>query len=155
MSGAAKNGEAPTLGDLVEQWADNRFPWDYHDEWYYDFEGLRDKPIQVKGTQPWIKNGYDDRGNRKYCRGRFKFWRGDHSKLDDHDGVYLLVIYDEVHGGDAIRVVAWKIIGTSALEDAVGGDWWDVNSNGRTASKGDIYRTSWATFFDDSEVDDG
>lgn len=154
-SAAAANGNAPTLGDLVEAWVTQEFDYEHADEDFFDHLGPSGTKIQVKGTQKWIKNGYKG-GDQQWTRGRFKLWEGDHEKLAEEGGLYLLIIYEEVEDADEdeddINVLAWELVEPPEVDDAVD-EWWTVD-NIRCSTKGDVQRIRWPTFIDPDDVAD-
>lgn len=148
MSTTQSNGDAPTLGDLVEEWACERFDMEYVDEPHYDALD-DDTKVEVKGAQVWIQNGYKN-GKPMRTRGRWKFWKASHADLIADDGDYLLVVYEEDDGD--ITALAHQRVKAATITEYVGDCWYDVRSNPRTASKGNPYRLSWAKVFDHDEV---
>jgi len=148
-----ENGNAPTLGDLVEKWATERFPFEYADEDFFDHIGQSGTKIQVKGAKAWIKNGYNN-GNQSYTRGRWKFYEGDHEQLVENDGVYLLIVYDadDPDDLDDLDILAWKIVGPDVVEEAID-EWWDTTDI-RCSAKGQTRRLSWLDILEDEKVDD-
>ena len=147
----AANGNAPTWGDLVEDWVGDAFGLEYVDESYYDFLDDDGTKVETKGAQVWINNGYRN-GKQQRTRGRFKFWSGSHDELVAEDGDYILVVYEEDDDGD-INVLAVQRVKAATVTEFVGGCWYDVRSNPRVASKGDPYRLSWSKVFPLSEVE--
>lgn len=139
------NGGAPTLGDLVEQWVTENFPWTHEDERYYDHIGETGRKVQVKGTQKWISNGGDER-----TRGRWRFWENDHKRLKEDGGVYFLSLYEERADG-SVQVDEWRIVDPETLEDAFPSDWWD-ETNTRRERKGRSYRMNWKYVFDPDDL---
>lgn len=153
MASSAANGNAPTYGTLVENWAEGRFPaWEYVDESWHDFETPRGTCVEVKATQPWVSNGHDSNGNPSRARGRFKLWSEEHQSLKDDDGVYLYVLYEETDDG-GIDVLEWRILDTEQTEVATGSEWYEVTTNPRASSKGDVKRIRWPCIIAPEEVD--
>lgn len=156
MAQADLNGNAPTYGDLVEEWACTVFGLDYHDETYYDAVTTQGVDVQIKGCKQWVGNGYYADGTERRCRGRFKFFEGDHDTLAEEGGVYLLIVYED-DGDDeddeSIDPVAYGFFTPDAVEEVVDGDWYSEGDR-RERKKGLVYRTTWNSFFDPEVVDD-
>lgn len=121
------NGEAPSYGDAVEQWVTDNLGHEYVDDGYHDHTHCETgEPIQTKGTQPFIKNGFE-RGEQQFCRGRFRLWEEDHEELIENDGRYLFVLYRDYEA--EIVVVEHVLIDPEDVEEMVGGsiEWHDLN----------------------------
>lgn len=148
------NGNAPSIGDTIEDWVTERFGYEHADETYYDHVGRTyGRKIQVKGTQKWIQNGYDKQGDPNRTRGRWRLWENDHAKLKAVDGVYLLILYEEPDATDDIEVTHWEFVSPEQLEESLPGDWHDVN-NFRADSKGRSHRLNWGHILDPEVVDE-
>lgn len=147
--GSAANGNAPKYGDLVEDWACDALYLDYVDETHYDAVTLDGVRVQIKGAMRWVDNGTSRTGGQARCRGRFKFYEGDHEALVEDDGIYLLVVYED--DDDGIDVKRCGYATPEKVEEVVDGGWYSENDR-RERSKGLIYRTTWNSFL---EVDDG
>jgi|GEM_PF-3046424 len=96
------NGGAPTYGDDVEIAVAERFHLELIDAPFYDARATGDTPkleagtpIQIKGTQEKIRNGYDQHGNQQYTSGRLTFWREELLDLLADDGRYIVSVYQE------------------------------------------------------------
>lgn len=151
----AANGNAPHFGDLVQDWACDRFDMEFHDKSHYDALRPDGTKVEVRGAQVWIQNGYCN-GDPTRTRGRFKFWSASHDDLAADDGVYLLIVYETVEnddGEDEINVLAFRWVNPATITEVVGDCWYDVRSNPRTATKGDPYRLSWSHIFQNGEVE--
>jgi len=149
------NGDAPTIGDLIELWACDRFDMRHDDEAHYD--GYRrlltedGTEVEIKATAQWIQNGYRSNEEPRRTRGRWKIWRKSHNELQENDGVYLFVIYEETDN-DSLNVIHWLWMTPDRLLEITGDSWWDVNSNPRTHSKGAVYRFSWTKLVDKDQL---
>lgn len=142
-----ENGDAPHWGEAAELWACDYFGYEHADEKHYDV--LNDcERIQIKACRKWVKNGIDSRGNQTRCRGRFKFWEGDHDELVGDDGRYLLIVYEKDEDKPfGIEVCAHEHFDPDEVREEINGDWYSENDI-REASKGQVYRTTWPSFFE-------
>lgn len=141
------NGRAPHFGDRIESWACDVFGMEYVDETAHDSLLEDGTPVQIKGAQLWVGNGYRN-GEPQRCRGRIKLWEGDHETLVDEGGLYLIVVYTV--NSDGINVLASDWFEPEDVADVVGGDWYS-EGDPRERSKGLVYRTTWPAFFPDLE----
>lgn len=141
------NHGTPDIGDRIEDWVTEQFGYDHVDAQWYDHRGTNaGRKIQVKGTRPWLKDGYRSDGTQRWCRGRFKVWEKDHQKLYENDGVYLLVLYTEQDDG-TLDIVHWKFASPEDVTEALPDDWWDVDDC-RTGGKGRHARINWSYLID-------
>lgn len=150
------NGDAPTRGEVVENWCESVFALDIVDEDYYDAASEEGKNVQIKGCKRRIKNGWK-RGEQQYANGRFVVWSGDHQRLlEDEDAWYLLVVYEEMDLGEGeLEAVAHRFIHPEEFDEYLPEDedgWHDIQATVHGCpGKGDKYRVSWPKVF--PEVD--
>lgn len=142
----AANGNAPQYGEMVEEWACDALFLSYEDETHYDAENHNGRLVQIKGARHWVNNGYNRQGEQARCRGRFKFFEGDHERLKEDDGIYLLVVYEK-DGGGGINVVEAAYYTPEKVGEIIDGDWYSEGDI-REASKGLVYRTTWSSFLE-------
>lgn len=144
---SSTNGKAPTYGDHVEVAVAKRFDLELIDAPFYDARATNETPklkfgtpVQIKGTQSKIRNGYDANGNQKYTAGRLTFWREELLHLLEDDGRYVVAVYDDDRQAgekgflDGIRALTPKEVGE------VAGDSWHP---AHRPSKGERAKVNW------------
>ena len=146
-SSTRPNGQAPTMGELVEEWMEDRFPIRLVDSKYYDARLTTDTglaregaPVQIKGTQERVKNGYDRNGNQKYTSGRLTAWRNELLELLADGGVYLIGLYHpdrDPKSEDFVTRSRW------IRPEDFGEELEDHWTNGHRESKGQKGRVPW------------
>ena len=148
------NGAAPTHGDKVEVAIGDRFDLELIDAPFYDARATEDTPgpvdsgtpIQIKGAQEKIRNGYDPNENQKYTAGRLTLWREELLHLLMDGGRYLVATYADEHDPDSdefltrIRVLSPKQI-DEAVRTNTGEEspWHDAHR----PSKGERAKLAW------------
>lgn len=144
---ATSNGDCHEWGEAVEMWVCGKFGFEYVDETHHDALSEGGAPIQIKGCRMWVSNGPDKR-----CRGRAKFWQEDHRYLQQEDGLYLLVVYEQADAEEYNIDVQKAQLFTAEQIDALIQDGWYTENDPREAEKGLVYRTTWADYFDPEEL---
>lgn len=141
------NGDCHEWGAAVEMWVCGKYGFDYVDETHHDAVTAGGKPIQIKGCRKWVSNGPDSR-----CRGRAKFWEKDHEYLRDEGGMYLLVVYEQDHDEMYdIDVQKAQLFTAERIHNLIEDGWYTENDP-REAKKGQVYRTTWADYFDPEDL---
>lgn len=148
------NGGAPTFGDDVETAIAERFSLQLIDAPFYDARATADTPkleagtpIQIKGTQEKIRNGYGPKGNQAYTAGRLTFWREELLELLADDGRYVVTVYDGSKNSDVsgfishLRALTPEQVGTAA-----DGSWHPAHR----PSKGDRAKVTWTKIMGDN-----
>lgn len=149
----AQNGQAPTYGDDVEIAVAERYDLELIDAAFYDARATETTPtleagtpIQIKGAQEKIRNGYDRNGNQKYTTGRLTLWREELLHLLMDGGRYVVATYADEHDPDSdefltrIRVLSPKQI-DEAVQSNTGEEspWHDAHR----PSKGERAKLAW------------
>lgn len=126
-------GKQPVVGSLCEQFVYDHFPVvPKHNEWRDGKDMLHVQDIEMKGARLLKKDG------KKIRHGRFIAWRAAHEKLKDHDGCYIVVVYqcDITKDGEGMlfSVLGWERVKPDdlvELADEAGEDGfkWNMNSN--------------------------
>ncbi|MFB6071123.1 MAG: SWIM zinc finger family protein [Halanaeroarchaeum sp.] len=143
------NGRAPDYGDRVEAAVCRRLDLHPVDGEAHDARTTEDTPgdlpvgtpIQIKGAQDKIRNGYDDQGNQTYTSGRLTLWSEPLIDLLIDDGRYVVVTYDEdAEPADPGFITRLRVLRPEQIGDVAEGSWYD---RGDRPSKGDVAKVSW------------
>ncbi|MDZ7850055.1 MAG: hypothetical protein U5K70_04315 [Halodesulfurarchaeum sp.] len=97
-------------------------------------------PVQIKGSQERVRNGYDRNGNQEYTTGRLTAWRNELLELLADGGVYLIGLYHpdrDPRSEDFVTRTRW--ITPEDFGGVLEGHW----TEGHRPSKGEKGRVRW------------